>query len=197
MLTGTMAGKVLWAATMSLDGFIAGPNDAMDWVFQHAGPNPVIDEVIRSTGAVLAGRRSYDVGERSQRPERKEAFGGGWSGPEFVLTHRPPADPFRPSMTFLSGDIRPAVATALGAAGGKDLHVIGANVARQCIDAGLIDEILVFVAPILLGEGVRFFDRAGGVPVALEKIRVTEAGEITTVRFRVLEPLESVLRSAR
>ena len=95
--------------------------------------------MIRRTGAVLAGRRSYDVGRRGERPEVEEAFGGGWSGAQFVLTHRP-HDP-DPANTFLSGDVRDAVALALVAAEGKDLNIIGADVARQCLAAGLIDEM--------------------------------------------------------
>src|SRR3954449_9530176 len=125
-------GKVLVSATMSLDGFIAGPDDAMDWVFEHAPSGPdaeaeeaSIAEVIAATGAILAGRGSYDVGVRAERPETSEPFGGRWSGPELVLTHHPPDDP---GFTFLSGDIREAVATALDAAGGLALLLLGANV---------------------------------------------------------------------
>ena len=121
-------GKVIWSATMSLDGFIAGPDGAMGWVFDHSGPDPWVDRIVQATGAVLAGRRSYDVGLRAERPEVTEPFGGGWSGAQFVLTHRP-HDP-DPTNTFLSGDVRAAVAQALAAAGGKDLMVIGADVAR-------------------------------------------------------------------
>ena len=176
-------GKVVWSATMSLDGFIAGPGDAMGWVFDHSGPNPVVDQVMRDTGAVLAGRRSYDVGRRAERPELKEAFGGGWSGAQFVLTHRP-HDP-DPANTFLSGDIRDAVALALAAAGGKDLNIIGADVARQCLEAGLIDEIVVFVAPVLLGDGVRLFGRPGQSPYELEPLEVSRAGQVANLRFRM------------
>ena len=111
---------------------------------------------------MLAGRRSYEVGRRGERPEVEEAFGGGWSGAQFVLTHRP-HDP-DPANTFLSGDIRDAMRDALAAAGGKDVNIIGADVARQCLEAGLIDEIVVFVAPVLLGDGVRLFGRPGELP---------------------------------
>ncbi len=155
-------GKVVWSTTMSLDGVIAGPDDAMDWVFKFAGPNPVVEEIIRTTGAVLAGRRSYEVGRKAQRPEMRKAFGGAWSGPQFVLTHRPhEADP---DNTFLSGDIRAAVATALAAARGKNLNLIGANVAGQCLDAVLVDEIVVLIAPVLLGEGTRLSRRGAAGP---------------------------------
>ena len=87
-------GIVLVAATMSLDGFIAGPNDAMDWVFEYPGapdgPNESDQEVIRSTGAVLVGRHCHEVGNRAERPETIGLFGGRWTGPEFVLAHVSP-----------------------------------------------------------------------------------------------------------
>jgi dihydrofolate reductase len=170
---------------MSLDGFIAGPDDAMGWVFEHSAPNPAVDEVIRHTGAVLAGRRSYDVGRRGERPEVKEPFGGGWSGAQFVLTHRP--HDLDPANTFLSGDVRDAVALALAAAQGKDLNIIGADVARQCLAAGLVDEIVVFVAPVLLGDGVRLVSRLEEPPVELETLDVSSAGQVINLRFRVLK----------
>ena len=76
-----------------------------------------------------------------------------FSGPLFVLTHRPPEPP-DPDVTFLSGDIGEAVATALNAAGGKNLEILGADVAGQCLRRGLVDEILVYVLPVLLGDGI-------------------------------------------
>ncbi len=180
------SGKVVWSVTMSLDGFIAGPNDEMDWVFQYDDPNPLVEEVIRTTGAVLAGRHSYDVGTRAQRPELREVFGGGWTGPQFVLTHR--AHEEDPANVFLSGDIRNAVSTALEAAKGRNVNLIGADVARQCIDAGLVDEIIVFLAPILLGDGVRLFSRSATAPIDLETISVTQSGQLTNLHFRVRKP---------
>ena len=177
------SGKVIWSVTMSLDGFIAGSNDEMDWVFQYTDPNPLVEEVIRTTGAVLAGRNSYDVGKRAKRAELREVFGGGWSGPQFVLTHK--AAEADPANTFLSGDIRKAVSIALEAAKGKNVNIIGADVARQCMDAGLVDEIIVFLAPILLGDGIRLFSRSGAAPIDLETIGVTQSGQVTNLRFRV------------
>ena len=111
-------GNVFVHTMMSLDGFIAGPNDDMSWVFRHAGdmPGAVVDEVIARTGAVLAGRRVYEVGRRVQRPEARGLFDGRWKGPHFILTHAPPTDETHPSYVFLSGDVRDAVATALPAA---------------------------------------------------------------------------------
>src|SRR6266571_2067840 len=155
---GRSMGKVLWHVTMSVDGFIAGPGGDMDWIFAHAsGPNAAVDEVIQTTGAILAGRNSYAVGEKDAGKPSGAPYGGAWTGPVFVLTHRPPAAPHDPTITFLSGDIHSAVATALEAADGKNIVVFGANVANQCLDAGLVDELLIHLAPVLLGDGVRLF----------------------------------------
>jgi dihydrofolate reductase len=87
--------------------------------------------------------------------EARKVYGGAWTGPQFVLTHRPPGREEDPTVTFLSGDIRIAVTRARTAANGKNVVLIGASVARQCIDAGLVDEILVHLVPLLLGDGVR------------------------------------------
>jgi dihydrofolate reductase len=177
--------KVIWNTAMSLDGFIAGPDDGMDWVFRYASPGEDLDEVITSTGAILAGRRSYDVGKKpDQRPEAREAFGGAWTGPQFVLTHHPPADEEDDSITFLDCDVAQAVETAGQAANGRDVLVLGANVARQCIEHNLIDEVLIALLPILLGDGVRLFERSGA-PVDLTTVSVQRFGQVTHLRFAV------------
>lgn len=150
--------KVVWSATMSFDGFITGPDDAMGWVFDHSGPDPWVDRIVRATGAVLAGRRSYDVGLRAEQPEAAEPFGGGWSGAQFVLTHRP-HDPDSTN-TFLSGDVRDAVARALTAAGGKDIMLIG-------------------------GDGTRLVSRLDEAPVELVLVETGHAGQVTPLRFSV------------
>src|SRR5881227_4349463 len=110
---------------MSLDGFIAGPNDEMDWVFEHAAdvPAQLVDGVIATTGAILGGRRGYEVGRRAERPETSKPFGGRWQGPIFVLTHNAPDDETDPDYTFLSGDVREAVSTARAAAEDGNLLV--------------------------------------------------------------------------
>lgn len=178
-------GKVIWGASMSLDGFIAGPDDDMDWIFEYSSfSNPVVVDSIQTTGAFLGGRRSYEVGRRDVGKESGGAYGGRWSGPSFVLTHTPPDDD---GVVFLSGDIRKAVATALEAAGGKNVMVTGADVGRQCIDAGLIDEVLVHLVPVLLGDGVRLFGGPGFERVNLERIGVSVYGPTTDLRFRVLK----------
>jgi dihydrofolate reductase len=182
--------KVVYHVTMSLDGFIAGPDHAMDWVFRSSGPdpepNPEATAVIGSTGAALAGRNGYEVGRKQgQHPSARKLFGGAWSGPIFVLTHQPPTDEDDPDITFLTGDIRAAVGKALEAAAGKDLLVLGGTVAEQCVGAGLLDEILIHVAPVLLGDGIRLFERSGPV-VDLDPIGVSRSGRITNLRFSVV-----------
>ncbi|MCT7374759.1 dihydrofolate reductase family protein [Chelativorans salis] len=174
-------GKVFWHATMSLDGFIADPEDRVDWVFEYKAPNPAADEAIRTTGAVLAGRRTYDVGIS----KGGKVYGGRWSGPQFIITHNPPDPSHDPEFTFVSEDIGAAVSRGLAATEGKNLLLIGASVVRQCVEAGLVDEVLIHVAPILLGDGVRLFSRTGLEPVRLERTEVSEAGQITNMRFRL------------
>jgi dihydrofolate reductase/nitroimidazol reductase NimA-like FMN-containing flavoprotein (pyridoxamine 5'-phosphate oxidase superfamily) len=175
-------GEVLWHVTMSLDGFIAGPGDAMDWVFEYPDPSMAADDVIATTGALLVGRRTYEVEDR----QRGGFYGGAWTGPCFVLTHRAPAEvPDWMTGTFVGADIEDAVARAQAAAGQKNVVILGADVARQCIERGLLDEVVVHVAPVLLGDGVRLFARQGGPPVRLERTAVEPSGQLTALRFRV------------
>ena len=87
-------------------------------------------------------------------------------------------------MSVLSGDIGDAVATALDAAGGKNLEILGADVAAQCFQRGLVDEVLVYVLPVLLGDGTRF-SSPGLARIDLEPISSTRSGAVTIVRFRV------------
>jgi dihydrofolate reductase len=180
------AGKVVVNRAMSLDGFIAGPGDAMDWVFDYmsGGVEDQFPEIMAATGAMLIGRRTYEVGKRmAGEPGQEPGYDGG---AQFVLTHEPP-DPPDPAVTFLTGDIGPAVATALSAAGGKNLEILGTDVAGQCLRRGLVDEILVYVLPVLLGDGTRFFSSPGLERVRLEPISVTPAGNVTMLRFRVCQ----------
>ena len=182
-------GRVLWTTTMSLDGFIAGPDDAMGWVFEFgSNDSGSVQELIRTTGALLAGRRTHDVGRKEDQVEEAKApFGGGWSGPIFVLTHRPPDAPEDEPITYLSGDVRRAVRKAGEAAGSKDVLVLGADVARQCLEEGLIDEVVVHLVPVLLGDGVRFYGGPGVRRVDLERVSAVVSGQVTELRFRVVK----------
>jgi dihydrofolate reductase len=180
----TVNGKVVVNRAMSLDGFIAGPGDAMGWIFDHLGGGieEQFPEIMAATGAMLVGRRTYEVAKRmASEPGQEPGYDGG---PEFVLTHEPP-DPPDPTVTFLTGDIGAAVTTARSAAGGKNLEIIGADVAGQCLRRGLVDEILVYLLPVLLGDGIRFFSSPGLARIDLEPISVTPAGPVTLLRFRV------------
>jgi len=180
--TSTPKGKVVVNRAMSLDGFIAGPGDAMDWVFDFMEPD-AFPEIAAATGAMLIGRRTADVGDRMQA-EQPDGADYPFSGPVFVLTHRPPESPGQ-GVTYLTGDIEEAVATALEAAGEKNLEILGADVAGQCLRRGLVDEILVYVMPVLLGDGIRFYSSPGFARIDLEPLDSTQAGAVTVLRFRV------------
>ena len=177
----TGRGKVVVNRAMSIDGFIAGPGDAMDWIGELV-PKDVLAEVATATGAMLVGRRTWDVGDRMEA-EEPGSVDYPFTGPMFLLTHRP-LDPPAPGVTILSGDIGDAVATALDAAGGKDLELLGADVAAQALRRGLVDEILVYLLPIVLGDGIGF-SPAGSATVDLELIDTRQAGPVTLLRFRV------------
>lgn len=176
-------GKVLWHTMLSLDGFIAGRDDDMGWVFGvDGGPGQTADEVVRSTGALLVGRRTQDVEDRLQ----PGFYGGAFQGPFFVLRHDPPAKPpVVKGVTgrFLDMDIEQAMAIAKKAADGANVVILGANVARQCLEAGLLDEIIVHIAPVLVGEGVRLFESVDDAPIRLEAISSQVEGETTVLRY--------------
>ncbi|MGH7685599.1 MAG: dihydrofolate reductase family protein [Candidatus Dormibacteria bacterium] len=176
------AGKVVVNRCMSLDGFTAGPGDAMDWVFDFMAPvETAFPEIMAATGAMLIGRRTYDVGKRMADGRNPPTYDGG---ARFVLTHEPPDEP-DPTVTFLAGDIAEAVAIALRAADGKNLEILGADVAGQCLARGLVDEILVYVLPVLLGDGIRFSSSQVPARVDLEPLDSMRAGAVTILRFRV------------
>ena len=184
-----MSGKVVVNRSMSLDGFIAGPGDTQEWIFDFVAPDaPWLAEIAAATGAMLVGRRTVEVGSRREDDQERgtESRGEGYpfSGPVFVLTHRPP-DPPDPEVTYLSGDIGEAVTTALAAAGGKNLEILGADVAGQCLRRGLVDEILVYVLPVLLGDGIRFYSSQSLARIDLEPVDSTRSGAVTILRFRV------------
>jgi dihydrofolate reductase len=190
--------KVIWHITMSLDGFIAGPDDSMDWVvgeWSDDGTNTrdievdrstMADEVLHSAGAILGGRRWYDVAERLYDGV-DGIYGGQWQGPVFVLTHRPPNDTADDRVTFVSTSLADAVATARAAANGKNVVIFGANLAQQCLGEGLLDEIVIHLAPVLLGDGVRLFGASDSKSVALRRTTSAESGQITDLRFSVVK----------
>jgi dihydrofolate reductase len=179
--------RFLYSAAMSLDGFIAGPGGDMSWLTDYFGPNPMVDELIPQVGALLVGGRTYggDDPHRGREGEGK-AFGGGWEGPQFVLTRRPQATP-EPGVTFLA-DLNDAVDAAGRAAGEGYVNILGANVAAQCLALGVLDEVLVSIVPMMLGDGTRLFERPGGAGVRLEQISRSHTATLTSLWFRVIRP---------
>jgi len=129
---------------------LAGPGGDMSWAAEHLGPNPEVDGLIDRIGSLLVGKATFG-GDDPHRGTDKEGkpFGGGWSGPQFVLTHHAPDTPV-PGVTF-AGDLDSAVKAAKEAAGDKYVNVLGASVARQCLEAGLLDELCLTLSPVLAG----------------------------------------------
>ncbi|MCG7632584.1 MULTISPECIES: dihydrofolate reductase family protein [Gordonia] len=169
----------IFSATASLDGFIAGPGGDMSWLTRFfdvpadgqpasTAADDAAARLMRGTGALLVGNRSFRGDDPNKGTDREGAFGGEYDGPAVVLTHNPPADPVD-GVTFVS-DLHEAVETATAIAGDAYITVIGADVARQMIDHGLLDEVFVFFVPVFLGAGVRLFDRPGGGEVRLTPI---------------------------
>ncbi|HEY5784725.1 MAG TPA: dihydrofolate reductase family protein [Microlunatus sp.] len=169
--------RVVVNRAMSLDGFIAGPDGAMDWVIEY-NKSYAFPEVMAATGAMLVGRGTYDVARRMSAEDTD--YDGG---PLFVLTHRPPEEPDQ-GVTFLTGDLAAAVATARAAAGDKNLEILGADLASQCLRQGLVDEVLVYVLPVLQGDGVRFSTPDLG-RIDLEPFSNTQSGPVTMLRYHV------------
>jgi dihydrofolate reductase len=193
--------KVVAIMSMSLDGYVADPNDGVaevfDWylasgdvAINTGGSAPMTFNVsepsaehIRSLtsglGAVLTGRRTFEVAE---------GWGGNHAwGPAFVLTHQIPAGWPRPDSTvhFVTDGIESAVDQAKAAAVGKSVGVHGADTIQQCLNAGLLDEISVDIAAVLLGSGVRLFDHLAGMPANLGSPTVIAGVGVTHLRYPV------------
>jgi dihydrofolate reductase len=193
--------KIVLYMSMSLDGFIAGPGDDAehglgrggerlhDWLadghgdpgsYRPEGPSAEVFDELMATGAVIAGRRTFD-------------FAGGWSGdhhdgvPIFVPTHRAPDDPPRgaATITFVTDGIESAVAQAKAAAGQRDVLLHGADTAQRCLRAGLLDELELQLVPVLLCDGRRLFEQLGSEHIELEPVRVINAPGVTHLRYRV------------
>jgi dihydrofolate reductase len=186
--------------SMSLDGFIAAPNDDVDqlhaWMYDlrafrephgEAGgttdrDSEILDEAMKRSGASILGRRMYDLAD-------------GWGDnppfhePVFVLTHEarePLAKSGGTTFTFVTDGIASAMTQARNAAGGRDVAVRGgASTVQQFLAAGLLDEIQLHVVPILLGSGIRLFEEVGWGPLKLEATRVVESPAVTHLRYRV------------
>jgi dihydrofolate reductase len=193
--------KVVALMSMSLDGYVADRNDGVaevfgwyfnsgDVEFNTGGADPMTFKVSAPSavhlrglwselGAVLTGRRTFEVAH---------GWGGNHAwGPAFVLTHEVPAGWPRPNSTvhFVTDGIESAVSQAKAAAGGKSVAVHGADTIQQLLNAGLVDEICVDVAAVLLGSGVRLFDHLAGTPAVLGNPTVTPGVGVTHLRYPV------------
>ncbi|GAA2010378.1 dihydrofolate reductase family protein [Catenulispora yoronensis] len=186
--------------SMSLDGFISGPQDGPgrgfgiggerlhDWLSpggvdpgSHrptSGPGTVVFDEAMATGAVITGRRTFD-------------FAGRWDGdhhdgvPIFVLTHSAPDEPAPGHATYVTDGIEACVAKAKAAAGDRDILLHGASVAQACLRAGLLDEMELQLVPVLLGQGRRLFEDLPPDHHELELVRSLEGADALYLRYRV------------
>jgi dihydrofolate reductase len=199
--------KVYVSLSMSLDGFITGPNPRPgepmgdggerlhEWMagmadFRERGDTSnadadVLRELSSRTGALLMGRTMFDAGEVPWGDD--PPFGM----PIFVLTHCPRETVTKQggtTYTFVTDGLEAALEQAKAAAGGKDVGLVsGANLAQQCLRAGILDEIQIHLVPVLLGAGTRLFDHLGAEPIELERTRVVESSvSVTHLSFRVV-----------
>jgi dihydrofolate reductase len=187
-------GKVVLAMSMSLDGFIAAPGDGPDqtlgmggdrlhaWIGQDRTDQGahILEEGAKALGALIMGRRTYDF---SGGPH---AWGEDGPVPCFVLSHRVPEHITAPEVfTFVHDGIESALAQAQAAAGNKNIGLMGANIAQQYLGAGFVDEIEIALVPILLGDGIRLFDRLSRYPLELECIKVIQVPGVTHLSFYV------------
>lgn len=194
--------KVISSFTMSLDGFIADADDSItrlfkwyrsgDTEFPLPGTNMVFKmsrasaqlfgALIENTGALVTGRRDFDVSEAWQG---KPPF----NAPTFIVTHSPPqqwvyeGSPF----IFVTDGVESAVLQAKLAAGEKNVVVGGSQIVRQCLRAGLLDEITIDLASMLLGSGISLFGELGVDPIELERVEIIEGTDVTHIRFRIVK----------
>lgn len=191
--------KVVLDVAMSLDGFSAGPNDDLErihawmgWSGDAADRNAqVVEEFFKTTGAVVMGKRTWDGvdGPNGWGPN-------GWAGLDgaplpmqvFVLTHesRETATKGKTTFTFVTNGLESALEQAKATAGDRNVYLMGANIAQQCLKAGYLDEIVLHLVPVLLTEGIRLFDQLGTQPIELERTEEIEAPGVTHLRFRVV-----------
>jgi len=201
-------GKVTFNMTMSLDGFVAGPNDGPEnglgdggdrlfkWYFSgdiefKLPGSPVLKvspqsaellkEAFGTSGAGVWGRRTFDIAR---------AWGGHPPGtPCFIVTHTAPQEWVKEGSPFIfvTDGVESAIRQAKQAAGDKDVVICTASILQQALAAKLVDEIHVDLAPVLLGNGVRLFDHLGTGPIKLEYIRAIAAPGVTHLGFRVVK----------
>ncbi len=181
--------KVIIGATMSLDWFMNDRHGDVSRLYpdlEALRRTEMLQEEIRMTGAVVMGRRAYDMAEGDLTDYEYQV-------PIFVLTHHIPEQVAKGqndqlTVTFVTDGIERAIEKAKVAAGDKHVMVVGgANTAQQCLQAGLVDEIHIGIVPIFLGEGLRFFEPLVNEQMELERTRVFESPTRTDLWFRVVK----------
>lgn len=188
---GNFSGKVVVDLAMSLDGFIEGRSDQPerlhDWMFPPSGEvdainAKAIEESIESIGAIIMGRRAYDLGDQY------DGFvDTPYSVPHFIVTHKVPGKPAKGNTTliFVTDGIESALAQAKAVAGSKNIAIGGgADISQQYLRAGLVDEIELHVVPVLFTQGLRLFDNLGPDRIELETVRVIETPFVTHITYR-------------
>ena len=182
-------GKVIIGATMSLDGFMNDRNGDVTRLYsdlQALRQTEMLQEEIRTTGAVMMGRGTYNMGLGDLTDYEFQV-------PIFVVTHHIPDQAIKGenahlTVTFVTNGIQSAIEKAKTAAGNKDVMVVGgANTAQQCLRAGLVDEIHMGIVPVLFGEGLRFFEPGANEHMQLERTRIFESPTRTDLWFRVVK----------
>lgn len=184
-------GTVMLDMAMSLDGYIAGPDDVdgglHDWFFHPSDRSAaVIAESLQMTGALLMGHRTYAIGAAA------DGFADTpYRVPHVVLCHRVPPQPAAGATRFLfvTDGVEQALAVARAAANGKTVVIAGgATTARQYLQAGLVDTVQIHLVPVLLGAGIRLFDHPDRAPepLRLESKRVIESDQVTHLLYRVV-----------
>jgi dihydrofolate reductase len=179
--------RVIAGMTMSLDGFVNDRSGSVALLypdFEAIVQSEELQEAIRTTGAVVMGRRSYEMGNG-------DFSGYEFQAPIFVLTHQAPEQVAKGenenlTFTFVTEGIVQAINQAKVAAGDKDVTVVGgASTIRQCIAAGLVDELHLDLRSVLLSDGLRLFDRSSAPPIELESIDERHSPGVTHLRYRV------------
>ncbi len=183
--------RVIAGMTMSLDGFVADPDRNFGMLysdFDTYAASDLLATAIEETGAVLMGRTTFDMAEDP------DSYAGDYEFqvPIFVITHTPPdihpKENDRLTITFVTDGIEPAVALAVAAAGDKAVTVVGgAEINRELLRAGLVDELHVDIMPVFLGEGLRLFDDPTLERTGLELIDCQRTGERVGLKYRVRE----------
>ena len=181
--------KVVGGMTLSLDGFASDPQGGVGALYpdlDNLRYTEMLQEEIRTTGAVVMGRHSYAMGDPDSFADNYE-----YQVPIFVLTHHvpdhKPKETAQLTVTFVTDGVERVIALAKAAAGDKNVILIGASLNQQCLNLGLCDELHIGIMPILLGGGLRLFDHVDVARVTLEKIRLFEAGPRTDLWFRVVK----------